>query len=73
MAENPEIGKRIIPLRLEPAHKAQTINANVDTVIAFYRYLLMHEGMENHLSEKLVKFCKQPSKELPWFPLWDRT
>lgn len=60
--KNPDIGKRIIPLRLEPQHKAQTINANVDTVITFYKYLLMHEGMENHLSEKLVKFVNSPPK-----------
>ncbi|MFV0466664.1 MAG: site-specific integrase, partial [Lachnospiraceae bacterium] len=60
--KNPDIGKRIIPLRLEPMHKAQTINANVDTVIAFYDYLLMHEGMENHLSEKLVKFIQKPTR-----------
>ena len=63
MAESTDIGKRIILLSLEPAHKAQTINANVDTVIAFYRYLLMHEGMENHLSEKLVKFVSSPPKD----------
>lgn len=65
--KNPDIGKRIIPLRLEPAHKAQTINANLDTVIAFYRYLLMHEGMENHLSEKLVKFVKTPARNYRGF------
>lgn len=65
--KNPDIGKRIIPLRLEPAHKAQTINANVDTVIAFYKYLLMHEGMENHLSEKLVKFVNSPPKNYRGF------
>lgn len=65
--KNPDIGKRVIPLRLEPAHKAQTINANVDTVIAFYRYLLMHEGMENHLSEKLVKFVSSPPKNYRGF------
>lgn len=58
--KNPDIGKRIIPLRLEPEHKAQTINANVDTVIAFYEYLLLHEGMENRLSEKLVKLISHP-------------
>lgn len=58
--KNPDIGKRVIPLRLEPAHKAQTINANVDTVIAFYEYLLLHEGMENRLSEKLVKLISHP-------------
>jgi len=60
--KNPDIGKRIIPLRLEPVHKAQTINANIDTVISFYDYLLMHEGMENHLSEKLVKFIQKPTR-----------
>ena len=65
--KNPDIGKRIIPLRLEPAHKAQTINANVDTVIAFYKYLLMHEGMENHLPEKLVKFVNTPPKNYRGF------
>lgn len=59
--KNPDIGKRIIPLRLEPAHKTQTINANIDTVIAFYDYLMLHEDMENHLSEKLVKFIRNPS------------
>lgn len=60
--KNPDVGKRIIPLRLEPTHKTQTINANVDTVIAFYEYLLLHEGMENHLSERLVKFIKNPPR-----------
>lgn len=59
--KNPDIGKRIIPLRLEPVHRAQTINANVDTVIAFYEYLLLHEGMANRLSEKLVKLISHPS------------
>jgi len=60
--KNPDIGKRIVPLRLEPVHKAQTINANIDTVIAFYDYLMLHEGMENHLSERLVKFIQNPSR-----------
>jgi len=65
--KNPDIGKRIIPLRLEPLHKAQTINANIDTVIAFYDYLLRHEDMENHLSEKLVKFIKNPTRSYRGF------
>ena len=60
--KNPDIGKRVIPLRLEPMHKAQTINANIDTVIAFYDYLLRHEDIENRLSEKLVKFIKTPTR-----------
>ena len=60
--KNPDIKKKVIPLRLEPAHKAQTINANVDTVIAFYDYLLRHEELDNHLSEKLVKFIHNPNR-----------
>ena len=65
--KNPDIGKRIIPLRLEPVHKARTINANVVTVIAFYKYLLLHEEMENHLSEKLVKFINSPPRNYRGF------
>lgn len=60
--KNPEIGKKIISLRTEPAHAADTINRHVDTVIAFYDYQLKHEGMENRLSEKLVVFVKNPTR-----------
>lgn len=60
--KNPDIKKKVIPLRLESVHKAQTINANIDTVIAFYDYMMRHEGMENNLSEKLVKFVQNPSR-----------
>ncbi|MBQ7065187.1 MAG: hypothetical protein IJN92_00005, partial [Lachnospiraceae bacterium] len=36
--------------------------ANVDTVIGFYNYLLLHDDLENTLSEKLVKFVRTPGK-----------
>lgn len=57
---NSDTGKRVVAMRPKPEHGAQTINANVDTVIDFYHYLLMHDGMENRLSEKLVKLVKSP-------------
>ena len=60
--KNPDINKRVIPLRLEPWHKAKTINANLDTVIAFYDYLMRHEDLENRLSERLVRFFRNPSR-----------
>ena len=60
--KNPDINKRVIPLRLEPMHKERVINANVDTVIAFYDYLMRREGLENSLSEKLVKFFRNATK-----------
>ncbi len=56
----PTLPEKVIPLMLEPSVKAQTINAIVDTVIGFYNYLLLHDGLENSLSEKLVKFVKSP-------------
>ncbi len=60
--KNPNILKKIVPLRFEPEHQPQTINAMVDTVVMFYDYLLRHEGMENQLSEKLVKFVRDPDR-----------
>jgi integrase/recombinase XerD len=60
--KNPEIMKKVVPLRFESERKPQTINAVIDTVVMFYDYLLRHEGMENRLSEKLVKFVKDPSR-----------
>lgn len=60
--KNPDIGNKIIPLRFEPAHVPEVINKHVDTVVAFYDYLLRHEGLENRLSEKLVVFINNPSR-----------
>ena len=58
----PKIYEKVIPMQLEPAVRAQTINANVDTVLGFYNYLLLHEEYENQLSQKLVKFVRSPQK-----------
>ena len=60
--KNPDILKKVVSLRFEPEHQPQTINAMIDTVVMFYDYLLRHEGMENQLSEKLVKFVRDPGR-----------
>lgn len=60
--KNPDILKKVVPLRFETKHQPQTINAIVDTVVMFYDYLLRHEGMENQLSEKLVRFVRDPGR-----------
>ena len=60
--KNPDINKRVIPLRLASVHKERVINANLDTVIAFYDYMMRREGLENRLSEKLVKFFHNTNK-----------
>ncbi|MBQ3546634.1 MAG: tyrosine-type recombinase/integrase [Lachnospiraceae bacterium] len=58
----PRIHEKVIPLLLEPAVRAQTINANIDTVLGFYNYLSLHDKYENQLSQKLIKFVKSPQK-----------
>ena len=60
--KNPDIEKKVVSLRIKPEHSAETINKHVDTVIAFYDYLMRHEEVENRLSEKLVTFVKNPSR-----------
>ncbi|MCD8395879.1 MAG: tyrosine-type recombinase/integrase [Lachnospiraceae bacterium] len=60
--KNPDILKKVVQIRFEPDHQPQTINAVIDTVVSFYDYLLRHEGMENRLSEMLVKFVRDPGK-----------
>ncbi|WP_028306984.1 tyrosine-type recombinase/integrase [Desulfitibacter alkalitolerans] len=60
--KNPDILKKVVPIRFEPEHQPQTINAMVDTIVMFYDYLLRHEGMENQLSEKLAKFVRDPGR-----------
>lgn len=60
--KNPDILRKVVPLRFTPDHQPQTINAIIDTVVAFYDYLLRHEGMENRLSEMLVKFVRDPGR-----------
>jgi integrase len=64
---NPDILKKVVPIRFEPAHKEQTINENVDKVIAFYDYLVRRGGLENRLSEKLVKFVSHPKRNYKGF------
>lgn len=58
----PTYTEKVIPITLDPAIKTQTINAILDTVISFYNYLLLHNGFESHLSQKLIRFVKSPAK-----------
>lgn len=60
--KNPDMLKKVVPLRFELEHQPQTINAMIDTAVRFYDYLLRHEGMENQLSEKMVKFVRDPGR-----------
>ena len=59
---NPDILKKVVPLRFELARKEQSINETIDKVISFYDYLVRRGGLENRLSEKLVKFVTHPQR-----------
>ena len=64
---NLDLLKKVVPLRFEPARKEQTINETVDKVISFYDYLVRRGGLENRLSEKLVKFVTYPQRNYKSF------
>ncbi len=57
---NPDILRKVIPIRFEAARTVRTINENIDMVIVFYEYLVRRGRLENRLSEKLVKFILHP-------------
>ena len=65
--QNPDLLKKVVPLRFEPARQEQTINENVDKVVRFYDYLARRGGLENRLSEKLVKFVTHPQRNYKSF------
>ena len=64
---NPDILKKVAPIRYEPAHSEQTINEMIDKVIDFYEYLARRGGLENTLSEKLVRFVLCPQRNYKSF------
>lgn len=64
---NPLILTNLIQFSFEPAHKEQTINETLDTVINFYEYLARSGEFENRLSERLVKFVMNPGRHYKGF------
>jgi site-specific recombinase XerD len=64
---NPDLLKKVVPLMPEPARKEQTINENIDTIVRFYDYLARRGGLENRLSETLVKFVTHPNRSYKIF------
>lgn len=64
---NPLILTNLVQFSFEPAHKEQTINETIDTVINFYEYLARSGEFENRLSEKLVKFVMNPGRHYKGF------
>jgi len=59
---NPYMGQKVVPIRNENTRLPQTVNKAVDTVVAFYEYLVRHDEYEKNLPAALVKFVKAPGR-----------
>ena len=66
--QNPNIKCKIIPInQAKKTRSAKTINTVIDTVLAYYDYLLRHEKYNNDISEKVKKFMCTPSRNFKGF------
>lgn len=66
--QKPNINNKIIPFnQVKNIRCAKTINTVIDTVLAYYDYLLRHEEYSNDISEKVKKFLCQPTKNFKGF------
>lgn len=66
--QRPNINKKIIKInQVNKTRNPKTINAVVDTVLAFYDYLLRHEEYCNDISEKVKKFLSMPNRNFKGF------
>lgn len=66
--QNPNISKKIISIKqANETRNPKTVNATVDTVLAFYDYLLRHDEYSNDISEKVKKFLSMPNRNSKGF------
>lgn len=66
--QNPYKRLKVIPTnKVDSARSPRTINIVVNTVLAFYDYILRHEEYSNNLSDRLKKFISAPSRNFKGF------
>ncbi len=66
--QNPYESLKVIPSHhIESARSPRTINIIINTVLAFYDYILRHEEYSNNISERLKKFVSTPSRNFKGF------
>lgn len=66
--QNPYKSLKIIPTQqVETARSPRTVNSIVNTVLAFYDYILRHEEYSNNISDRLRKFVSTPSRNFKGF------
>lgn len=66
--QNPYKSLKVIPShQVEIARSPRTVNIIVNTVLAFYDYILRHEEYSNNISDRLRKFVSTPSRNFKGF------
>ncbi|KFX54218.1 tyrosine-type recombinase/integrase [Clostridium botulinum] len=66
--QNPYKSLKVIPVHpTDTARSPRTINVIVNTVLAFYDYILRHEEYSNNISDRLKKFVSTPSRNFKGF------
>ncbi|MBY6899716.1 tyrosine-type recombinase/integrase [Clostridium botulinum] len=66
--QNPYESLKVIPsYHIESARSPRTINIIINTVLAFYDYILRHEEYSNNISHRLKKFVSTPSRNFKGF------
>lgn len=66
--QNPYKSLKVVPVTpVETARSPRTINIIINTVLAFYDYILRHEEYSNNVSERLKKFVTTPSRNFKGF------
>ncbi|NFM93092.1 transposase [Clostridium botulinum] len=66
--QNPYESLKVIPsVHVESARSSRTINIIINTVLAFYDYILRHEEYSNNISDRLKRFVSIPSRNFKGF------
>ena len=66
--QNPYKSLKVIPVnQVDMARSPSTINTIVNTLLAFYDYILRNEEYSNKISDRLKKFVSTPSRNFKGF------
>lgn len=66
--QNPYESLKVVPVHpTDTARSPRTVNIVINTVLAFYDYILRHEEYNNNISDRLKKFVSTPSRNFKGF------
>jgi len=66
--QNPYESLKVTPVHaIDAARSPRTVNIVINTVLAFYDYILRHEEFSNNISDRLKKLVSTPSRNFKGF------